>query len=74
MHQKLNISASAQLRATIITLFLTRFTLSEAEKDALISREVSVGQSVFAALDRVEGIRRDCQALLSGEEEKMQAG
>lgn len=66
--------ASAQLRATLITLFLTRFTLSEPEKAALTSREVAVGQSVFDALDRVEQIRSDCRALLAGEEEKMQAG
>jgi hypothetical protein len=68
------VRASAQLRATLITLFLTRFTLSEAERTALTSREVSVGPAVFEALDRVESIRQDCRALLAGEEEKMQAG
>lgn len=72
---KLNLGrASAQLRATLITLFLTRFTLSETELSALTSRDIVVGQPVFDALDRVEAIRRDCRALLGGEQEKMQAG
>ncbi|KAK4686174.1 conserved oligomeric Golgi complex subunit 6, partial [Tremellales sp. Uapishka_1] len=68
--------ASAQLRATIISLFLARFTLSSTELDALTSRDVPVGQSLFDALDRVEKIRQDCQALLvgSGGDEDMQAG
>ena len=71
---QLTSSASAQLRATLITLFLSRFTLSEEEKTALTSRDVTVGPAVFAALDRVEAIRQDSQALLSGDEERMQAG
>ncbi|OCF45140.1 hypothetical protein I317_00942 [Kwoniella heveanensis CBS 569] len=66
--------ASAQLRASLITLFLAKFTLSEAELGALGSREVAVGQSLFSALDRVERIRKDCEVLLGGEEGKMQAG
>jgi hypothetical protein len=66
--------ASAQLRATLITLFLSRFTLSDEERNALTSREVIVGPAVFSALDRVEAIRQDSQALLSGDEERTQAG
>ncbi|WVF66103.1 hypothetical protein IAT40_000842 [Kwoniella sp. CBS 6097] len=66
--------ASAQLRSSLISLFLGKFTLSEAELGALGSREVAVGQSLFSALDRVERIRKDCEVLLSGEEGKMQAG
>jgi len=62
------------MRATLIELFLARFTLSEAELAALTSRDIAVGQPVFDALDRVERIRHDCQALLGGEEGKMQAG
>lgn len=46
---------------------MTRFTLSEPELAALTSREVPVGKQLFNALDRVEGIRRDCQTLLGGE-------
>ncbi|WWC86032.1 uncharacterized protein L201_000903 [Kwoniella dendrophila CBS 6074] len=66
--------ASAQLRSSLISLFLSKFTLSESELAALGSREVSVGQTLFDALDRVEKIRKDCQVLLGGEEGKMQAG
>ncbi|ORY21431.1 putative intra-golgi transport-related protein [Naematelia encephala] len=66
--------ASAQLRATIIGLFLSRFTLSESEHAALASREVAVGPELFRALDRVAVIRKDCRSLLGGEEGKMQAG
>ncbi|EIW66514.1 hypothetical protein TREMEDRAFT_34802 [Tremella mesenterica DSM 1558] len=64
----------AQMRSTIISVFLSRFTLSEQELAALTSRDVPVGQSLFDALDRVERIRSDCQALLAGEEGKTQAG
>ncbi|WRT63924.1 uncharacterized protein IL334_000851 [Kwoniella shivajii] len=66
--------ASAQLRSSLISLFLSRFTLSESELAALGSREVVVGQTLFDALDRVEKIRKDCEVLLGGEEGKMQAG
>ncbi|WWD09169.1 hypothetical protein V865_007291 [Kwoniella europaea PYCC6329] len=66
--------ASAQLRSSLINLFLSKFTLSEAELAALGSREVAVGPSLFDALDRVEKIRKDCEVLLGGEEGKMQAG
>jgi hypothetical protein len=66
--------SSAQLRSQIIQLFLSRFTLSEQEVAALTSREVPVGQGLFEALDRVERIRFDCQALLAGEEGTVQAG
>jgi hypothetical protein len=62
------------LRSSLITLFLARFTLSEAELAALTSREVEVGPAVFGALDRVERIRQDCRALLGGVEGKEQAG
>jgi hypothetical protein len=62
------------LRSSLITLFLARFTLSEAELAALTSREVEVGPAVFGALDRVERIRQDCRALLGGAEGKEQAG
>ncbi|WVQ78637.1 hypothetical protein IAT38_000724 [Cryptococcus sp. DSM 104549] len=66
--------ASAQLRASLIHLFLSRFTLSEQELAALTSRDIIVSQPLFDALDHVEKIRKDCQVLLGGEEGKMQAG
>lgn len=69
-----NPSSSAQLRTSLVQLFLARFTLSPAEEAALSSREVEVGPEVFAALDHVEKIRNDCRALLGGDEGKMQAG
>ena len=58
----------------IIERFLGRFTLSEPELAALTSREIPVGNNLFEALDRVERIRFDCQALLAGEEGTVQAG
>ena len=33
-----------------------------------------MGSQLFAALDRVDTIRKDCQILLGGEEGKMRAG
>ncbi|WVO14670.1 hypothetical protein L204_102307 [Cryptococcus depauperatus] len=66
--------SSAELRAHLIHLFLSRFTLSQAESDALMSREVSIDQTIFDALDHVEKIRIDCEVLLGGEEGKTQAG
>jgi hypothetical protein len=58
----------------IIERFLGRFTLSDSELAALTSREIPVGNNLFEALDRVERIRFDCQALLAGEEGTVQAG
>ncbi|CAK9785326.1 uncharacterized protein COLE_06649 [Cutaneotrichosporon oleaginosum] len=66
--------ASAQLRLSLVKLFLARFTLTPAEEAALTARDHEVGPELFAALDRVETIRRDCQALLGGDESRMQAG
>ncbi|BEI79779.1 hypothetical protein CcaverHIS002_0103080 [Cutaneotrichosporon cavernicola] len=66
--------ASAQLRLSLVKLFLARFTLTPAEEAALTSRDHDVGPELFTALDRVETIRRDCQALLGGDESRMQAG
>jgi len=75
-HNELQLTsrASAQLRSMIIERFLGRFTLSEPELAALTSREIPVGNNLFEALDRVERIRFDCQALLAGEEGTVQAG
>lgn len=70
----INNSASAQLRARLITLFLSRFVLSNSELAALTSREVTIGQPLFDTLDHLEKIRTDCEVLLGGEEGKTQAG
>lgn len=69
-----DIRSSAQMRLSLVQLFLARFTLSSEEEQALTSRELDIGPELFAALDRVEAIRRDSQALLGGEESRMQAG
>ncbi|KAG8970571.1 Golgi transport complex subunit 6 [Tulasnella sp. 419] len=59
---------------SIVNLFLSRFTLTEAETESVVSRDVPVGQQVFATMDRVESIRNDCRVLLSGEEGETKAG
>lgn len=68
-------SASTTTQQTLLHLFLTRFTLSDAELRALTSRDVPVGRELFDAMDKTERIRMDCRALLSGEAgEGTQAG
>ncbi|KAG8918014.1 Golgi transport complex subunit 6, partial [Tulasnella sp. 408] len=61
-------------RQSIISLFLSRFTLTEEETQAVASRDVPVGPQVFAAMDRIEKIRTDCRVLMSGEEGETKAG
>lgn len=55
-------------RQNIITVFLGRFTLTEAEAESITSHDVPVGKQLFAAMDRAEKIRANCQMLLSGED------
>lgn len=72
-----NCNAPRQATATkqaIIALFLARFTLTEAETQAVTSREVPVARALFDAMDRIEQIRSDCRVLLSGEEGETIAG
>ncbi|KAM0789745.1 hypothetical protein ACM66B_006600 [Microbotryomycetes sp. NB124-2] len=59
--------ATATTQQSLVQLFLSRFTLTEAEVRALNSQEVPVGPELFAAMDKTERIRRDCRSLLSGE-------
>jgi hypothetical protein len=66
--------ASTQLRSTLIDLFLSRFILAQSELETLTSRDVPVGMPLFAAMDRVVEIRRDCRSLLGGEEGGTTAG
>ncbi|KDQ13474.1 hypothetical protein BOTBODRAFT_111408 [Botryobasidium botryosum FD-172 SS1] len=61
-------------RQSIISAFLSRFTLTEAETEALTSRDVPVGRRVFDAMDKTARIREDCQVLLSGDGGDDQAG
>ncbi|EFI26934.1 hypothetical protein CC1G_15335 [Coprinopsis cinerea okayama7 len=55
-------------KKSIITLFLSRFTLSEQEAEAITSRDVPVSQRFFDAMDKTERIREDCRVLMAGED------
>jgi hypothetical protein len=66
--------ADVQQKQTIATLFLARFTLSEAETAALTSRDVPVGSRFFNAMDKAARVRADCRVLMAGEEGPTQAG
>jgi hypothetical protein len=61
-------------KKTIITLFLARFTLDEAEVEALSSRDIPIGQRFFDAMDKTERIREDCRVLMAGEDGSTKAG
>ena len=61
-------------KKTFITLFLTRFTLDEAEVEALPSRDISIGQRFFDAMDKTERIREDCRVLMAEEDGSTKAG
>ncbi|KAJ3755564.1 oligomeric complex COG6 [Lentinula raphanica] len=59
---------------SIVSLFLARFTLTEEETEALISRDVPVGKRFFQAMDKTEQIRDDCRVLMAGEDGPTKAG
>ncbi|GAA6064385.1 hypothetical protein JCM10212_002918 [Sporobolomyces blumeae] len=59
--------ANVTVQQSLVHLFLTRFTLTDAELRTLSSRDAPVGPELFAAMDKTERIRADCRALLSGE-------
>ncbi|KAJ7814128.1 oligomeric complex COG6 [Mycena olivaceomarginata] len=61
-------------KKSIVTLFLSRFTLNEEEVEAMTSRDVPVGQRFFQAMDKTERIRTDCRVLMAGEDGPTQAG
>lgn len=56
------------VRQDIISIFLSRFTLTEAEVESIMSHDVPVGKQLFSTMDRAEKIRSDCQILLSGDD------
>ncbi|TBU50315.1 oligomeric complex COG6 [Dichomitus squalens] len=62
------------VRQSIIALFLSRFTLSAEEKEAITSRDVPVGSRFFAAMDKATKIRDDCRVLMTGDEGDTKAG
>ncbi|KAH9901432.1 oligomeric complex COG6 [Cubamyces lactineus] len=53
------------VKQSIISAFLSRFTLSQSERDAIASREVPVGSTFFAAMDKAARIQADCRVLLT---------
>ncbi|KAJ7071469.1 oligomeric Golgi complex subunit 6 [Mycena amicta] len=61
-------------KKTIVSLFLSRFTLNAEEVEAMTSRDVPVGKRFFQTMDKTEQIRRDCRVLMAGEEEPTKAG
>ncbi|KAH7871193.1 oligomeric Golgi complex subunit 6 [Lentinula edodes] len=61
-------------RKSIVSLFLSRFTLTEEETEALTSRDVPVGKRFFQAMDKTEQIREDCRVLMAGEDGPTRAG
>lgn len=60
--------AAALTQVQVAKLFLSRFTLSDAECAAIYSREVRVGTDLFEAMDRLLRIRDECRILLQGSE------
>lgn len=46
-------------------MFLSRFTLTPGEAALLSAREIEVDAALFAAMDKVIRIRRDCQSLFA---------
>ncbi|PPQ75479.1 hypothetical protein CVT24_013413 [Panaeolus cyanescens] len=56
-----------ETKKAIATAFLSRFTLTPAEIEALASRDVPVGPRFFEAMDKTEKVREDCQVLMAGE-------
>ncbi|KAF7320183.1 Conserved oligomeric Golgi complex subunit 6 [Mycena kentingensis (nom. inval.)] len=61
-------------KKALVSLFLSRFTLNEAEVEAMTSRNVPVGKRFFAAMDKTAQIRRDCRVLMAGDDEPTKAG
>jgi len=61
-------------RQAAISSFLSRFTLTEAESEALASSNVPIGPKVFSAIDRCESIRADCLLLAGVEGGETRAG
>jgi conserved oligomeric Golgi complex subunit 6 len=71
---KLVCRRDVETRKSIVTLFLARFTLDDEEAEAIASRDVPLGQRFYAAMDKTERIRNDCQLLMAGEDGPTKAG
>lgn len=61
-------------QSNLLNIFLDRFTLTEKEQETIDSRSIPVGTALFAAMDKINRIRTECQVLLVGQEEGIKAG
>lgn len=64
------ISNICAVRQTILEAFLDRFTLSESEITILCSTAMDVTPAFFDALEHLENIHADCNALLITEHQR----
>lgn len=62
------------MKQSIVTMFLSRFTLTDEETEIVTSRDVPVGPRFFNTMDKTERIRQDCQVLMVGEDGPTQIG
>ena len=62
------------MKQSIVTMFLSRFTLTDEETEIVTSRDVPVGSRFFDTMDKTERIRQDCQVLMAGEDGPTQVG
>lgn len=66
--------AEVKSMVSVINAFLDKFTLTDQETDALISRDIPIGPKFFAAMDRTERVRDECTVLMAGEDGPTQVG
>jgi hypothetical protein len=62
------------VKQSIVTMFLSRFTLTDEETEIVTSRDVPVGPRFFDTMDKTGRIRQDCQVLMAGEDGPTQVG
>ena len=62
------------MKQSIVTMFLSRFTLTDEETEIVTSRDVPVGPRFFDTMDKTERIRQDCEVLMAGEDGPTQVG
>lgn len=62
------------MKQSIVTMFLSRFTLTDEETEIVTSRDVPMGSRFFDTMDKTERIRQDCQVLMAGEDGPTQVG
>ena len=62
------------MKQSIVTMFLSRFTLTDEETEIVTSRDVPVGPRFFNTMDKTERIRQDCEVLMAGEDGPTQVG